>query len=324
MKFRDTQFCLAARKRAENLKILWRIFETLAFDWLRGNVRKTWKYFNEILRDSLLIGCEEICGKVKRYFDEVLRHWLLIGCEKTWGKFRKNFDEISRHSVLIGCEETCWKLRNTLMKFWDTHFWLVAKKCAEKFKTLVFDWLRGNVRKTWKYFNEILRDSLLIGCEEICGKVKRYFDEVLRHWLLIGCEKTWGKFRKNFDEISRHSVLIGCEETCWKLRNTLMKFWDTHFWLVAKKCAEKFKTLGFDWLRGNVWIIEKYFNEILRDSLLIGCEEMCGKVERYFDEILRHWLLIGCDKTWGKFRKKLWWNFETLGFDWLRGNVLKT
>ena len=64
-----------------------------------------------------------------------------------------------------------------------------------------------------------------------------------------------------------------------------MKFWDTHFWLIAKKCAEKFKkkTLMKFWDTG-FWLAakkreensKKYFDEISRHSVLIGCEEKCG------------------------------------------------
>ena len=66
MKFSDTRFSLAERKRAEKLK----------------------KYFDEILRHSLLIGCEEMRVKSKKYFDEILRHSLFIGCEETYGTFK--------------------------------------------------------------------------------------------------------------------------------------------------------------------------------------------------------------------------------------------
>ena len=195
------------------------------------------------------MGCEEMCGKVKKYFDEILRHWLLIGCKELCGKVEEK----------------------TLMKFWDTGFWLAAKKREENskkilwwnFVTLGFDWLRGNVWVIEKYFNEILRHSFLMGCEEMCGKVKNYFDEILQHWLLIGCkelcwkveEKTLMKIwdtgfwlaakkreenskKKYFDEIPRHSVLTGGEETCGKFKNTLMKFWDTGFWLTQRKREE--------------------------------------------------------------------------------------
>ena len=144
---------------------------------------------------------DEMCRKFKKYLDESLRHSPLIGCEETWGKFKKYFDEILRHSLFFGCEETCGKFKKTLMEFWDTRFSLAARKRAEK--------------------------------------LKKYLDEILRHSLFIGCEETSRKFKKYLDEISRHSVLIGCEESCGKLKNTLMQFWDTHFWLAAKKCAEK-------------------------------------------------------------------------------------
>ena len=129
------------------------------------------------------------------------------------------------------------------MKFWYTGFWLATRKRANNWKILW--WNSETLAFVW--------------LRRIVRKI----------------------FKKYFDEISRHSVLIGCEESCGKLKNTLMKSWDTHFWLIAKKCAEKLK--------------------------------------KYFDEILRHWRLIGCEETWGKFRKILWWNFETLAFDWLRG-----
>ena len=172
MTFWDSRFRLAARKRVENWKILWWNSETLAFDWLRGNVRKI----------------------------------------KT-----KYFVEISRHSVLIGCEETCGKLKNTSMKIWDTHFWLAAMKRSENLK---------------KFSDEISRHSVLIGCEETCGNLKK----------------------KYFDEIWRHSVLIGSEETCGKLENTFMKFWDTHFWLAAKKCAEKLKNTLMKFWDTRIWL----------------------------------------------------------------------
>ena len=134
MKFCDTGFWLAARKREEILeKKLWWNFETLGFDWLRGNVRKIEKYFDEILRHWLLIGCEEMCGKVKKTLMKFCDTGFWLAAREREENLEKYFDEIWRHSVLIGCEETCEKLKNTLTKFWDTCFWLAARKREENF-----------------------------------------------------------------------------------------------------------------------------------------------------------------------------------------------
>ena len=250
MKFWDTRFCLAARKRTEHSKRPWWNFETLAFDLLRGNVRNIQKYLDEILRHSLLIGCEETCGKVEKYFDEILRHSIFIGCEETYAIFKNTLMKFWDIRFRLAARKRGEKLKNTLMKFWDTRFCLAARKLAETWKkipwwifdTLAFDLLRGNVRNIQKYLDEILRHSLLIGCEETCGKVEKYFDE-----------------------IPRHSIFIGCEETYAIFKNTLMKFWDTRFRLdfrlrsLRGNVGKSWKilwwnseTLAFAWLQGNV------------------------------------------------------------------------